>query len=186
MCLNAYFLYCFIWIPREITFHPTFSVYLLDSFHVCLNISLYIKYGQVPAFLQASVCASLFLVGTHTCFVCTEVCLAVQVVCLQPREVTFAISHAQPFCPRPLPSRTQPVGASARTASPLLQAPPPGSRSFHRPLAPPSLDIKRLTLAFKQGQAKSSCQSHKLNTEVGGFGVVLETGGGVKRTGFKE
>lgn len=90
-----------------------------------------------------------------------------------------------PFCPRPLPSRTQPVGANARTASPLLQTPPPRSRSFHHPLAPPSLDIKRLTLAFKQGQAKSSCQSHKLNIEVGGFGVVLETGGGVKRTGLR-
>lgn len=57
MCLNAYFFYCFIWIPRELTFHPTFSVYLLDSFHVCLNISLYIKFGRVPACLQASVCA---------------------------------------------------------------------------------------------------------------------------------
>lgn len=133
MCLNAYFLYCFIWIPREITFHPL-SVYLLDSFHVCLNISLYIKFGRVPTCLQASVCACFpfFLVGTHTCLVCTEVCLAVQVVCLQPREVTFAISHAQPFCPRPLPSRTQPVGASARTASPLLYPPPDPGPSITR------------------------------------------------------
>lgn len=74
--------------------------------------------------------------------------------------------------------------SSPPTPSPTHTHTLPRSRSFHHPLAPPSLDIKGLTLAFKQGQAKSSCQSRKLNTEVGGFGVVLETGGGVKRTGF--
>lgn len=129
-----------------------------------------------------------FLVGTRTCLVCTEVCLAVQVVCLQPREVTFAISHAQPFLPKASAKQDSTCRGQRQSGISPPSNPPhpphPRSRSFHHPLAPPSLDIKRLTLAFKQGQAKSSCQSHKLNTEVGGFGVVLETGG-VKRTGLR-
>lgn len=82
------------------------------------------------------------------------------------------------FCPGPLPSRTQPEGASAR----LTSSPPPPhpqslqSRSLHQPLAQHSLDRKELTLAFKQGHAKSSCQSQKPDSpRLEGFGFMLET-----------
>lgn len=92
---------------------------------------------------------------------------------LLPREVTFVISHAQPsaqgFCQ---------AGLNLKDPMPDQQLPSPKplqSRSLHHPLALQSLDIKELTLAFKQGQAKSICQSQKLDAEVGGFGVVLET-----------
>ena len=83
------------------------------------------------------------------------------------------------FCPGPLPSRTQPEGGQCQTdqqpthpqSLQSLQ-----SRSLHQPLAQHSLDRKELTLAFKQGHAKSSCQSQKPDSpRLEGFGFMVET-----------
>lgn len=80
--------------------------------------------------------------------------LAVPKGFLLPRQVTFVISYAPPstqgFCQ---------AGLSLKGPMPDHQ-----SRSLHQPLAVHSLDRKELTLAFKQGQAKSSCQSQKLDS----------------------
>lgn len=105
-----------------------------------------------------------------------------------------------PFCPReqwpshlasltPTPrilnkAGLPPVGDEAWASSPL---PPfeklPVFRCSHYPQALQSLDIKELTLAFKQGQAQSSCQSH--SPEHRGFQRIRESSqkqaGGVKR-----
>lgn len=104
---------------------------------------------------------------------CVHGGLAVQVGFLLPREVTFVISHAQPVAQ----SFCQP-GLNLKGLMPDQQLPSPQplqSRPVHHPLALQGLYIKELTLAFEQGQAKSSCQSQNLEAEVEGFDFMLET-----------
>lgn len=60
-----------------------------------------------------------------------------------------------------LPNRAQPEAATARPSSPAPPPPLPLNPGPASPSGPQNLDIEELTLAFKQGQGKSSRQSEK-------------------------
>lgn len=132
-----------------------------------------------PSVLNTLTCASSCLcIYMHACkrLRCASLCMGqLALMCkevwpctggfIPPREVTFVISLAQPsaqgFCQ---------AGLSLKGPMPDHQPPHPNpkplqSRSLHQPLALHSLDRKELTLAFKQGRAKSSCQSLKLDSQ---------------------
>lgn len=115
---------------------------------------------------------TFFCVPEHTClpgcFCCVSswprVQRALAVFWVLHRGLTFVIRRARPSA--------KPEAATGRPAAPA----PLSVQVLHRRLALQNLDLKELTLAFRQGRGKSSCQSIQLG--LGSWIRAVNTTGG--------